>query len=224
MVCFMSIAPEAPRTGFDQYSPALEQNQALAKFRAWQADEVITSTMANVGIVAPYLGSLILSGRKIHKTSYGEVKPGSTLYTQTDELMYHFSLITQADIERCELHGNLRFAVWAGNYSDPVHREVWHSDNFDHPSVRWTAAFGVGSTVGAAGNMSRSHTLKSGDIGPSVTVGKDGQLRPLLFPEGAVTRFMNSGDIHGGPYGNGARIMLQATLGLIHPHARRLIY
>jgi hypothetical protein len=174
------------------------------------------SDMVRIDAIAPSIGNLVLCGRKMLKTAYGKLEEESPLYTQTHELMERFQAIVRADAEQSELEGILRFATWAGNYSDSVHRETWHSDNFNHPSVRWTAAFGVGSTAGARGMVCKKNTLSCGDLGPGM-VGEDRQLRPLYFPEGTVTRFMNSGDIHAGPWGNGARIMLQATLRLMHP-------
>ena len=210
----MSLASESMQTTFYEDSPPLSQRQTTAKFSAWQRGDYIHSTVTEVGMVPVHLGAALLSSRKILKTGYGIMGPLSNLHTPAIELLSKLHDVVCADIRRSDLQGDLRLTVWAGNYADGVHREAWHSDNFSHPSVRWTAAFGVGATRGAEGTVRKAHTNRNGDLRPQITVGPNGQLQELTFAQGAITRFLNTGDIHAGPIGDGARVMLQATLRL----------
>lgn len=203
------------RAAFYDDSTVLIQDEAVAKFDGWWAGDLVTSDMTAVGLIETTLEEqMLLASRRMTRDNYGELAEGSSLHVATQALGAALLGIVRRDMERGGLEGELTTTVRAGNYIDRIHREVWHSDNFRHPSVRWTAAWGVGSTRGARGYISRSDVLTVGDLRPNLTVEQGNILVPIVEPEGTVLRFMNSADIHAGPVGDGGRIMAQATLRL----------
>jgi hypothetical protein len=209
----MMASPE--RAAFYDDSAVLTQDEALSKFDSWWAGDLVTSDMVSVGLIEPTLEEqLLLESRRMTRDGYGELTQGSNLHLATQALGATLIALVQRDMERGGLEGELSTTMRAGNYIDRTHRELWHSDNFRHPSVRWTAAWGIGSTRGARGYISNSDVLSVGDLHPGIAVEQGSILEPIMQPEGTVLRFMNTADIHAGPIGDGGRIMAQATLRL----------
>lgn len=203
------------RAAFYDDSVVLTQDEALAKFDGWWAGDLVSSDMVPVGLIEPTLDEqLLLESRRMARDGYRELRPDGSLDVATQALGSALLALVRRDMERGGLEGELTTTMRAGSYLDRTHREVWHSDNFRHPSVRWTAAWGVGSTRGARGIISKSDVLLVGDLHPNITVGPGSILEPIVQPEGTVMRFMNAADIHAGPVGDGGRIMAQATLRL----------
>jgi hypothetical protein len=209
----MLASPE--RAAFYEDSPILTQETALEKFARWEAGNLVTSEMVAIGDITPTPEeAVLLQSRRLLRDNYDLVAPESSLHPATLALGSALVALARRDMERGGLEGDLTWNIRAGNYRDRVHREVWHTDNFRHPSVRWTVALGVGSTRGASGLVSKSDILTVGDLRPGIPVESGSILQPVVHPEGTVMRFMNSADIHAGPQGDGGRIMAQATLKL----------
>ncbi|MEK7153422.1 MAG: hypothetical protein AAB834_05720, partial [Patescibacteria group bacterium] len=188
-------------------------HEALAKHKAWWAGDSVRSQITPVVFIFPTEEEQsLLTRRRILTSTYTRLSEYSTLRPDTHNLNQAFMSLVMADVERCGLKGELRSAVRAGHYRERTHREPWHSDNFGRPSVRWTAALGIGSTQGAMGMTARKDITRIGNLLSSIAVEPDGQLEPSIHEPGTLLRFMNSADIHGGPAGDGGRIMVQATL------------
>jgi len=79
------------------------------------------------------------------------------------------------------------------------------------------AAYGVGSTRGAIGEVHVDQFYSFSDILPSYDPDfPDSELTALpVAPEGTVQRFMNTADVHATPIGQGARVLLAATITLL---------
>lgn len=203
------------RAAFYDDSHILTQESALAKHRAWEAGELVTSQMVAIGRITPTQEEEnFFQSRQLQRNDYRLIEPSSNL--RGIQLLGDALLtIVQQDMERGNLQGELVHKIHAGYYRDHIHREVWHSDNFSHPSVRWTVSFGVGSTRCATGHIQKSDILRVGDLRPNTLGAPGNDLQPATYANGEVLRFMNSADIHAGPKGDGARIMAQATLRLL---------
>lgn len=209
-----SLAPSVPSEGVSFYhdSAQLTVPEVLDNFRNWEADSEVSSSLVAVGAIAPYLGATLLAGRKVMTSPYGTLPANSSLRDLAEPAMAALLEIVQLDRDRGDLDGILRTELLVGKFLARRHSEVWHSDNFMWPSVRWTVSFGKGATRGATGRLRRGDTLDCGDFAGQVGNGPTDQLRPIAFPPGTVVRFQNNADIHAGPLGNGARALLQATL------------
>jgi len=213
----MTSTLEMPEAGLFADSRITTQAEIIAKHNAWWNGETVFSTMDAVGRIPHSLGILaLLHSKRMLRTPYGIVKNDSLLL-QTKELTDALREIALADIERCGLEGELWGAVYAGNY-DRRSRQPRHVDNYRQPSIRWTVSAGSLATPGTAGMLRKGDTLTTGDLHPDITVAPGGRLEPLDFSELIVVRFMQSGDLHGGPDGDGPRIMGQQTLRLAYKY------
>ena len=215
----MPVAIEGPSVEpfFNESSSPLDTAVVMQRWEDWRMGRPVTSELTQVGTIPLTFDlSALLQGVRMQRSSYGELTSAARLYTNPAvvELRGLLQHVVEADIARSDFDGRLAVISWAGMYSNSVHKEAWHSDNFRKPSVRWTVAYGIGSTLGAAGILTKGDTISSGDLGQDITVGPGCQLEPVTFPMSSVVRFMSTGDIHGGPHGNGPRIMGQATLAI----------
>jgi hypothetical protein len=202
---------------FDEVPP-VSRAAALEKYRAWTAGQAVDSNVAIVGSLALTLGEkLFLQGARILAFDYTELAANSVLRSRLVGLHTAFMTTVIADMERSDLDGRVRSSrIFAGRYG-PHKQEPWHSDDHPYASIRYTASFGAGATRFAIGEVSKKDIaqddMNGGDLLPHITVGPEGRLQELpSLADGKVARFMNIGDIHAGPYGSGARVLLQATV------------
>lgn len=214
----MAPAPERAVTYFDD-APRLNRQDALAKFDAWRAGLVVSSTAAAVGRLTLTPDEyLFVSSARLVREPYTMLKEGSPAAERLSGLRTAFLEVVDKDMEASGLGGRVRKnVVFAGNYG-PGNQEPWHSDDHQDASVRYVVAFGdAGSTRSATGTVSSAdierNNVNGGDLLPHVGIGPGQQLEEAApYAEGTIVRFMNIADIHAGPVGSGARIMLQATV------------
>lgn len=180
----------------------------------WWGVRPVDSTFTGVGLIKPTPEEIAaLGSREMTETKYGMISTDSPLWEHVAALDESFRRVVEADIERHSLDGDLRTSVRTGRYTE-ADREPPHSDNLSPNTVRWTAAIGLGSTIGYNGTVSLAHINNAGDLLGDVGIGEGKQLQEVTFPEGHIIRFRGCGDIHAGPLRTGGRILLMATLHL----------
>lgn len=197
----------------DTMRPLPGQEAIQEQHDRWYAGEPVQSEVTPVGIIKPTAAELAaIRSNELLGVPYQTRGSAYPLWRHTEELRESLDRIVAADMERCGLDGELVKGGKAGNYVGRTDREPPHSDNFRSPVLRWTVAVGVGATIGYSGLIPKADTHDLGHVEPGGGKG----LREVTFPDPTVTRFVGSGGIHAGPFGNGGRILLISTLLLPH--------
>jgi hypothetical protein len=205
----------ASPAGFNIDSKPYTIEEARAENAAfWCTSTPILSDMVSVGAVPESQGIRSLLGhRDIISRTYSEydyLTEPSML-----ESMEAFQEIVQADCARGKLLGPCNWGVDVGNFGEAFDSQPWHHDGYTHLSVRWLMARGVGSVRGARGQSKYSDFDKdSNNLLDHLRPQTNSRLTTLLFPEGEVLRFANTGHIHAGPLGDGVRMLMSATVDL----------
>ncbi|HSX32287.1 MAG TPA: hypothetical protein VLF43_03430 [Candidatus Saccharimonadales bacterium] len=210
----MSVTLEAPQPIFYSDSAILTPEQVRTKCVDWHMHKKVMSTVTAVGAL-PNPGQILSAAEPEIEEREFDVVTGPDLHLPYLEIpLEGLKKIVKTDMQRSGLQGNLLIVAMAGKYDQDRHREKWHTDNLEKPSVRWSVAAGVGATLGATGIVNKAQLVGHGNLDPNIPVNEQSALRPRTFSEGEVVRFCNAGDIHAGPFGNGPRVFLSTTLRL----------
>jgi hypothetical protein len=193
-------------------APPLNSDAIYQKHEAWRDNRTVTSDFHVVGLVEPTLEEVVIATRA-EKYEYMLHDDTFPLKKDVAKAEVRVTDLVQEDIKRCDLKGELEVVTRVGNYTRHD-REPPHSDNSSIPYVRWTYAFGKrGPTVGYIGQCSmRDIAGPRNCVKPTVKIGLNERLQPVVPPRHSLTRFMGSADFHGGSEEYGGGFFVRATL------------